>query len=66
MPNESQRLVEIRLLVVVFVDVTSDALIETLRTRKQTTTSVPEVVAEEVCSNLESVPFVETAIVSRW
>ena len=61
MPDRA-RLFEVRLLVVVTVDVTNPELIEMLQT--QHPSSVADVVASEVRSNLESVPYVGAAIVT--
>ena len=64
MPNESKRLVEVRLLVIAIVDVSNDAYMDALRGRTATDVSVLTVVAEEVSSNLESVPYIESVYVT--
>ena len=65
MPNDRKRCVEVRLIVIVVVDVTAPSLIETLAASGKNPSSVAEVVASEVVSNLESVSYVEAAIVSQ-
>lgn len=64
MPQEPKRHVEVRLLVIALIDLTSHDLSEALKIQRHQPSSVAEVVAQEVVSNLESVSYVDTAIVS--
>ena len=52
------------MIVIVLVDLTAANLIEVLAASGQPS-SVAEVVISEIVSNLESVPYVEAAIVSQ-
>ena len=52
-------------LVVATIDIANDELIAVLKAERRQPSSVPEVVAEEIVSNLESVAYVQTAIVSH-
>lgn len=65
MPSGQKRHVEIRLLVIVTIDITNPELTDALKAEHRQPSSVAEVVAEEVVSNLESVSYVDTAIVSH-
>jgi hypothetical protein len=56
-------LVEIRLLVLVSVDITHPEILEILRRQHQP--SVAAVVSSEVVSNLESVPYIDVAIATQ-
>lgn len=56
---------EIRLLVIATIDLANPDLAEALRAEHRQPSSVPQLVAEEVVSNLESVSYVDTAIVSQ-
>lgn len=64
MPDATSRLLEVRLLVLVTVDLNSDDLSDALKRERRPSTSVAEVVGAEIVSNLESVPYVEVAITS--
>ena len=64
MPQLKSRFVEVRLLVIVTVDINSDDLSDTLKRENRQPSSLAEVVGNEVVSNLESVPYVEVAITS--
>lgn len=64
MPQETRRFVEVRLLVIVTIDINSDELRDALKHEPRQPSSVAAVVGAEVVSNLESVPYVEVAIVS--
>lgn len=55
---------EVRMLVIAVIDVTSEALTDLLKGRPQPS-SVADVVAQEVVSNLESASYVDSAIVSH-
>ena len=63
MDASDKRLVEVRLLVLVSVNVNSDEFIEHIRRHQNA--SVADVVSSEVVSNLESVPYVEVAIATH-
>jgi hypothetical protein len=65
MTSRTKRHAEIRLLVIVTIDITSDELAEALKARHRQPSSLADVVGQEVVSNLESVPYVDTAIVSH-
>lgn len=60
-----KRQVEIRLLVLVVIDVTNDDLASALRSEPRQPSSVANVLVQEVVSNLESVSYVDAAIVSQ-
>jgi len=64
MAHSTSRLVEVRLLVIVTVDINSDDLSDALKREHVPCPSVAEVVGAEIVSNLESVPYVEVAITS--
>ena len=59
-----QRIVEIRLIVVVSVDVWNAELLDRIGAATSPS-SVRDVVSSEVTSNLESVPYVEAVVVSQ-
>jgi hypothetical protein len=65
MSNEQKRIVEVRMIVIVLVDVTEPGFTEARIALNKRFLSVAEVVASEVVSNLESVSYVESAIVTR-
>jgi hypothetical protein len=60
-----KRTTEVRLFVIAIVDLTDPALTEALQAEHGQTSSVAMLVAAEVESNLESVSYVDTAIVSQ-
>jgi hypothetical protein len=62
---QSKRTAEIRLLVLVIIDLTDPALIPVPTAERRHPASLAEVVAEEVVSNLDSVSYVEMVIVSH-
>lgn len=64
MSEEPKRLVEVRLIVLVTVDLRHPELIEALK-RQTPEASVAEVVANEVQANLDSVSYVAASVVSR-
>jgi hypothetical protein len=64
MPESAKRHVEVRMLVIAIVDITNPELTDALAQHRQPS-SVAELVAQEVVSNLESVSYVESAIVSQ-
>jgi hypothetical protein len=57
------RIVEVRMILIVLVDITDPEFIETLAQAKSPS-SVHHVVASEVVSNLESVAYVDSVIAS--
>ena len=61
MPRTSNRTAEIRLIVIVVVDIDDEELLDAVAGGKP----VAEIVRSEVVSNLESVSYVNTAIVSQ-
>ncbi len=65
MSSDRNRIIEVRLIVIVMVDVTDPSLIEALAASGKNPSSLAEVVSSEVVSNLESVSYVEAAIVSH-
>ena len=65
MSSERKRIVEVRLIVIVRVDVTEPSLTEALAASSRQPSSLAEVVSSEVVSNLESVSYVESVVVSQ-
>lgn len=65
MSNDRKRIVEVRLIVIVLVDVTEPGLTEALAASGSNPSSLAELVSSEVVSNLESVSYVESVIVSH-
>ena len=65
MSSDPKRIVEVRMIVIVVVDVTEPSFIEALAASGSNPSSVAQVVSSEVVSNLESVSYVESAIVSQ-
>ena len=65
MSSDRKRIIEVRLIVIVLVDVTEPSFIEALAASGRNPSSVAEVVSSEVVSNLESVSYVESVIVSH-
>lgn len=63
MENTPARMTEVRLLAVVTVNVSEATLAEAATTSGKKVVSLGEVVASEVVSNLESVPYVASVIV---
>ena len=63
MPQERKRVVEVRLIVIVHVDVTNEEFLEALAASGGK--AATDVVGAEVVSNLESVSFVESASVHQ-
>jgi hypothetical protein len=61
----TKRIAEIRMLVIVLIDVASEEFGEAVKAMAKNPSAVAEVVASEVVSNLESVPYIESAIVSH-
>jgi hypothetical protein len=53
------------MIVIVLVDVTDPSLADALAASDNTPSSLADVVSSEVLSNLESVSYVESVIVSR-
>ena len=65
MSHDRKRIVEVRMIVIVFVDVTDPSLADALAASDNNPSSLADVVSSEVLSNLESVSYVESVIVSR-
>ena len=65
MSNDRKRIIEVRMIVIVLVDVTEPSFIEALAASVTNPSSVVQVVSSEVVSNLESVSYVESVIVSQ-
>ena len=65
MSSDRKRFVEVRLIVIVVVDVTEPSLTEALAASGKNPSSVAEVISSEVVSNLESVSYIESVIVSH-
>lgn len=65
MGSDRKRIVEVRLIVIVLVDLTEPGLTEALAALDRNPSSIAEVVSSEVVSNLESVSYVESVIVSQ-
>jgi hypothetical protein len=65
MSHDRKRIVEVRMIVIVLVDVTDPSLADALAASDNTPSSLADVVSSEVLSNLESVSYVESVIVSR-
>jgi hypothetical protein len=61
---QHKRIVEVRLVVIVLVDLSDPDLTEVLAARGGHPVSVADAVSSEVVSNLESVSYVESAIAS--
>lgn len=64
MNRERKRIVEVRLIVIVLVDVAAPSFAEALTASGSKLSTVAGVVAAEVVSNLESVSYVESVIAS--
>lgn len=65
MSSDRKRIIEVRLIVIVRVDLTEPSLTEALAASSRQPSSLAEVVSSEVVSNLESVSYVESVIVSH-
>ena len=65
MDKNRKRMFEIRLIVIVLVDVTEPSLTEALTASGSQPSSLADLVSSEVVSNLESVSYVESVIVSQ-
>ena len=65
MSDDRKRIVEIRMIVIVLVDVTEPSFMEALAASGTNPSSVAQVVSSEVVSNLESVSYIESVIVSH-
>ena len=62
--TDSKRIMEVRMMVIVLVDVTEPGFTDARTALGKAFSSVAEVVSSEVVSNLESVSYVESVIVS--
>ena len=65
MSSDRKRIIEVRMIVIVMVNVADPSLIEVLAATAKNPSSLSEVVSSEVVSNLESVSYVEAVIVSQ-
>ena len=65
MNTDRQRIVEIRLIVIVLIDVTEPTFTEALRVSGRSSSLLSEVVSSEIVSNLESLAYVESVIVTQ-
>ncbi len=65
MGSDRKRFVEVRMIVIVVVDVTEPSLTEALAAFGKNPSSVADVVSSEVVSDLESVSYIESVIVSH-
>jgi hypothetical protein len=63
--SDRKRIVEVRLIVIVLVDLTEPSLTEALAASGRQPSSLADLVSSEVVSNLESVSYVESVIVSQ-
>jgi hypothetical protein len=62
---QPKRTIEVRMLVIAIIDLTDLGLADSLKARARQPSSVAELVASEVVSNLESVSYIDTATVSH-
>ena len=60
-----KRTVEVRMLVIAIIDLSDLTLADALKAEHRQPSSVAELVASEIVSNLESVSYIDTAIVSH-
>ena len=65
MSSDRKRIVEVRLIVIVRVDLTEPSLTDALAASSRQPSSLAEVVSSEVVSNLESVSYVESVVVGQ-
>ena len=61
--SNDKRIVEVRLIVIVLIDITNHEFTDTLAASG--TKHIREVISSEIVSNLESVAYVESVIVSQ-
>ena len=64
MNRDRARTVEVRLIVIAWVDLADEHLAEALLALSPKPSSIADVVSAEVVSNLESVPYIRNAIAS--
>ena len=62
---QPKRTIEVRMLVIAIVDLTDVGLVDALKAEDRKPSSVAVLVASEVVSNLQSVSYIDTAIVSH-
>ena len=62
--TDAPRIFEVRLIVIVLVNVTNPEFSDALR-KRATPSSVAGVVSSEIVSNLESVPYIESVVTSE-
>jgi hypothetical protein len=63
--SQPKRTIEVRMLVIAIVDLNDSELADALKAETPQPSSVARLVASEVASNLESVSYIDTAIVSH-
>ena len=61
--GSDKRIVEVRLIVIVLIDITNPEFVENLAASR--CEHVADVVSSEIVSNLESVSYVESVVASR-
>lgn len=64
MAEPAKRLIQVRLVAIVVVDITHPDLLDALQAHHRQPSAVAEVVADEVAANLESVSYIDAAVVS--
>ena len=64
MSSDRKRIVEMRLIVIVLIDLSEPTLTEALAASGSQPSSLAGIVSSEIVSNLESVSYVESVIVS--
>jgi hypothetical protein len=65
MTSVQKRTLELRMIVIVLVDLTEPGLTEALSGFGRTPMSIADVLSSEVISNLESVSYVDSVVVSH-
>ena len=65
MSTDRKRIVEVRMIVIVLVDLTEPGLTDALAASGRQPSSIADIVSSEVVSNLESVSYIESVIVSH-
>ena len=65
MRSDQKRIIEVRMLVIVALNLHDPGLTDAIAALKKNPSSLAELVSSEVVSNLESVSYVEAVIVSH-
>jgi hypothetical protein len=65
MSSAHKRTIEVRMIVIVLVDLTEPGLTDVLAASSRQPSSLADIVSSEVVSNLESVSYIESVIVSH-